>query len=83
VTREAPSDDLAAMRPELCRLRVPTLIVWGTGDAFFPIKWGRQLAELIPGTTLHTIDGARMHFPDERADEFVPLLRDHWARTRS
>jgi hypothetical protein len=36
-----------------------------------------------PGTTLHTIDGARMHFPDERADEFVPLLRDHWARTRS
>jgi pimeloyl-ACP methyl ester carboxylesterase len=46
------------MRPELCRLRVPTLIVWGTGDAFFPIKWGRQLAELIPGTTLHTTDGA-------------------------
>jgi pimeloyl-ACP methyl ester carboxylesterase len=77
------SDDLAAIRPELGRLRVPTLIVWGTGDVFFPIKWGRQLAELIPGTTLRTIDGARMHFPDERAEEFVPLLRAHWARTRS
>jgi hypothetical protein len=35
---------------------------------------------LIPGTTkVATLDGARMHFPDERAAEFLPLLRQHWA----
>lgn len=25
------------------------------------------------------IEGARMHFPDERADEFLPLFQEHWA----
>jgi hypothetical protein len=24
------------------------------------------------------IDGAMLFFPDERADEFTPLLRDFW-----
>ncbi|OBG25282.1 alpha/beta fold hydrolase [Mycobacterium sp. 852002-51057_SCH5723018] len=74
------SADLAAVRPQLSQLKVPTLIVWGTGDVFFPIKWGKRLAELIPGTTkLCTLRGARMHFPDERAQEFLPMLRQHWA----
>jgi pimeloyl-ACP methyl ester carboxylesterase len=74
------SDDLAAVRSQLGELLVPTLIAWGTGDVFFPIKWARRLAELIPGTTkVCTVRGARMHFPDERAAEFLPLLRQHWA----
>jgi pimeloyl-ACP methyl ester carboxylesterase len=72
------SEDLAAVRPQLANLTVPTLVVWGTGDVFFPTKWGRRLAELIPGTTdFRTIKGARMHFPDYRAAEFIPLLRRH------
>jgi hypothetical protein len=34
-----------------------------------------------PGTTtIAKLDGARMHFPDYRADEFVPLLQQHWAQ---
>jgi pimeloyl-ACP methyl ester carboxylesterase len=73
------SADLAAVRPQLAQLKVPTLIVWGTGDRFFPLKWAERLADLIPGTsTVATLDGARMHFPDERAAEFLPLLRRHW-----
>jgi pimeloyl-ACP methyl ester carboxylesterase len=77
--RALSSDDLAAARPRVAQLRVPTLIVWGTGDVFFPMKWARRLADLIPGTTeLCTIDRARMHFPDERADEFIPVLQRHW-----
>jgi pimeloyl-ACP methyl ester carboxylesterase len=32
-------DGLAAVRPALAELNVPTLIVWGTGDMFFPTKW--------------------------------------------
>jgi hypothetical protein len=54
---------------------VPTLIVWGTRDVFFALKWAQRLSELIPGTTkVATLDGARMHFPDERAAEFLPLV---------
>jgi pimeloyl-ACP methyl ester carboxylesterase len=74
------SADLAAVRPQLAQLKVPTLIVWGTGDLFFPLKWAHRLADLIPGTTtVATLDGARMHFPDERVAEFLPLLHQHWA----
>jgi pimeloyl-ACP methyl ester carboxylesterase len=73
------SADLAAVRPRLAQLKVPTLIVWGMSDPFFPLKWGQRLRDLIPGTTTFaTLDGARMHFPDERADEFLPLLQQHW-----
>ncbi|MGV0634750.1 alpha/beta hydrolase [Mycolicibacillus trivialis] len=73
------NDDLVAVRPQLARLTVPTLLVWGTGDIFFPVKWARRLQRLIPGVTgVATLDGARMHFPDYRADEFLPLLLRHW-----
>jgi pimeloyl-ACP methyl ester carboxylesterase len=74
------SGDLAAVRPRLAKLQVPTLIVWGTGDLFFTVRWAHRLADLIPGTTaLRTLKGARMHFPDYRATEFLPLLQQHWA----
>ncbi|MEY8013751.1 alpha/beta fold hydrolase [Mycobacterium servetii] len=76
------ADDLTAVRPQLQQLRAPTLIAWGTGDMFFPIKWARQLAGLIPSTThIATISGGRLFFPDERADEFIPLLEEHWQQS--
>jgi pimeloyl-ACP methyl ester carboxylesterase len=81
LTAAISSADLAAVRPRLARLEVPTLIVWGTGDVFFPLKWAQRLADLIPGATgIAIVEGARMHFPDYRADEFVPLLKQHLAR---
>jgi pimeloyl-ACP methyl ester carboxylesterase len=81
LTSALSSADLAAVRPQLAQLKVPTLIVWGTGDLFFPLKWARRLSDLIPGTTkVATLEGARMHFPDYRADEFLPLLQQHWAQ---
>ena len=81
IIRALSSDDLAAVRTRLATLTTPTLIVWGTGDhLFFKTKWAHRLADLIPGTVaVHTIDGARMHFPDEHAEQFIPLLRQHWA----
>jgi pimeloyl-ACP methyl ester carboxylesterase len=69
------SSDLTAVRPQHAALTVPTLIAWGTGDMFFPLKRAQRLADLIPGTVgITTIDGARMHFPDYLADEFIPVL---------
>lgn len=74
------SEDLVAVRPQLAALTAPTLIVWGTGDFFFGPKWGRRLAALIPATVdIQWIEGARMHFPDERAQDFHELLTRHWA----
>jgi pimeloyl-ACP methyl ester carboxylesterase len=81
IIKALSSDDLAAVRTRLATLTAPTLIVWGTGDLLFPLKWADRLSDLIPGTTkIATLDGARMHFPDYRADEFLLLLQEHWAQ---
>jgi pimeloyl-ACP methyl ester carboxylesterase len=71
--------DLLAVEPALARLHVPTLIVWGTGDRAFRLKWAYWLRDTIPGATgVVEIDGARLFFPDERATEFTAALRRHW-----
>ena len=71
--------DLLAAEPALRRLRVPTLIVWGTGDRAFRLKWAYWLRDTIPGATdVVEVDGARLFFPDERAAELTAALRRHW-----
>jgi len=71
--------DLLAIEPALARLQVPTLIVWGTGDTAFRLKWAYWLRDTIPGATdVVEIDGARLFFPDERATELTAALRRHW-----
>lgn len=72
--------DLVAVDPALRRLTVPTLLAWGTGDRFFPLRRAHQLRDTIPGVTeLVEIDGARLFHPDERAANLVAHLRRHWA----
>jgi len=69
-----------AIEPQLRKLRAPTLIVWGTDDVYFPVKWARWLADAIPGAKPPVeLPGARIFFPEERADAFNRLLRAHWA----
>ena len=77
---ELRARDLLAVEPALARLQVPTLIVWGTGDALFRPKWAYWLRDTIPGATeVVEIDGGRLFFPDERAAELTAALRRHWA----
>ena len=72
--------DLHAVMPQLRELTVPTLVVWGTGDAFFDVSWAYWLRDTIPGTTrVVTVDGARLFFPEERPMDLVPHLEQHWA----
>jgi pimeloyl-ACP methyl ester carboxylesterase len=67
-----------AIEPQLRTLKAPTLIVWGTADIYFPVKWAHWLAETIPGAKKPVeLKGARIFFPEERAQQFNGLLRDH------
>jgi pimeloyl-ACP methyl ester carboxylesterase len=60
-------------------LKAPTLIVWGTDDVYFDVKWSRWLAATIPGTRRRVeFEGARIFFPEERWAEFNNELREHW-----
>jgi pimeloyl-ACP methyl ester carboxylesterase len=60
-------------------LKAPTLIVWGTDDVYFNVKWSHWLAETIPGTRRRVeLKDARIFFPEERWAEFNQELREHW-----
>src|SRR5260370_1372168 len=55
---------------KLKSLKVPTLIVWGTGDIFFHVKWSHWLSRTIPGARRRVeFAGARLFFPEERVQE--------------
>jgi pimeloyl-ACP methyl ester carboxylesterase len=68
-----------AVEPQLRQLHARTLIVWGTDDVYFPVKWAYWLAETIPGAGQPVeLEGARLFFPEERSEVFNTLLRQHW-----
>ncbi|MBO0730814.1 MAG: alpha/beta hydrolase, partial [Acidimicrobiaceae bacterium] len=60
----------------------PTLIVWGTGDVFFDLKWAYWLRDTIPGAhDVVEVAGAKVFFPHERPQDLAPHLRLFWAST--
>ncbi|HEX3918553.1 MAG TPA: alpha/beta hydrolase [Caulobacteraceae bacterium] len=68
--------------PQLRQLRVPTLVVWGAGDPFFPVAWAYWLKGAIPGVRkVVELEGAKLFFPEERPDELAEALREHWQVT--
>ncbi len=75
-----PAEMDAAAGP-LRALDAPTLLVWGTGEAAFELKWAYYLRDLIPGAReVIEVDGAKLFFPEERPEDLVPHLRRHWGR---
>jgi pimeloyl-ACP methyl ester carboxylesterase len=70
-----------AIEGRLKTLKAPTLIVWGTDDVYFDVKWSYWLANTIPGARRVEFEGARIFFPEERSAEFNKELRTHWATT--
>jgi pimeloyl-ACP methyl ester carboxylesterase len=67
-----------AIEPKLRQLQAPTLIVWGTDDIYFPVKWAHWLAKTIPGAKPPVeLERARLFFIEERAELFNGLLREH------
>lgn len=74
------AEDLVALKPGLEKLEVPTMMVWGTGDQFFPVRLAHWLKDTIPGATeVVEIEGGKLFWPGERPEELVPHLRRHWA----
>ena len=73
--------EMEAVSQPLRTLQAPTLLVWGTGDATFGIKWAYLLRDMIPGAReVVEIDGAKIFFPEERPADLIPHLRRHWGR---
>ena len=72
---------MEAISKPLRALNAPTLLVWGTGDAAFGVKWAYFLRDIIPGAReVIEVDGAKVFFPAERPGDLIPHLRRHWGR---
>jgi pimeloyl-ACP methyl ester carboxylesterase len=70
---------IVEIEPLLRQLHAPTLIVWGSGDIFFPVRWAHWLRDTIPGTRkVIELVGAKLLFPEERPQELAAPLREHW-----
>ncbi len=64
---------------QLKKLNAPTLIVWGTDDVYFDVKWSHWLADNTPGARRRVeFKDARIFFLEERWQEFNQELRTHW-----
>jgi pimeloyl-ACP methyl ester carboxylesterase len=58
----------------LGRIRVPTLVVWGSSDGIVAPSYGRAMSALIPGSRFALIEGAGHHPELERPDEFADVV---------
>jgi pimeloyl-ACP methyl ester carboxylesterase len=68
-----------AVAPQLRELQAPALIVWGTSDPFFPVKWAYWLRGALPGAReVVELEGAKLFFPWERPDELAHAVREFW-----
>jgi pimeloyl-ACP methyl ester carboxylesterase len=71
--------ELMAVEPLLAQLDAPAQVAWGTADVFFEPSWAERLREMIPGVERVTlVPDAMLFWPDERAADLVPLLREFW-----
>jgi pimeloyl-ACP methyl ester carboxylesterase len=77
---EPTTAELVAVGPLLAAFEVPTQVAWGTADIFFGPEWAERLRAMIPGVEQVTlVPDAMLFWPDERASDLVPLLREFWA----
>lgn len=79
LTSSGDCSQTVEIEPLLRQLHAPTLIVWGTADVFFPLKWAYWLKDTIPGARqVVELEGAKLFFPEERPDALAGALREHW-----
>ncbi|MDA8269581.1 MAG: alpha/beta fold hydrolase [Actinomycetota bacterium] len=56
-------------------IRCPTLVVHGEEDAEMPVRYGRELAEMIVGAHLEVLPDAGHKCSDDQPDRFADLVR--------
>ena len=85
VGRDALIAHVAAMDPAetvalagaLEGIAVPTAVIWGEDDPFFPVSVAHRLQRAIPGATCDVLSGVK-HFAPETAPETVGELLAGW-----
>jgi pimeloyl-ACP methyl ester carboxylesterase len=69
--RALGSCDTAETSPRLATLGIPTAVVWGTDDPFYPATLGERLQRAIPQASLDLVPGARHFLPEDAPDRII------------
>lgn len=73
--------DLIEVVDQLRALPAPVLVLWGTADAFFPLKWAYWLKEnLARVEEVVEVPGAPVFWPEEQPELLDRKLREFWTR---
>ena len=66
--REEPLD------PDLERIRVPTLVITGTGDQLCPPKAAEIISAGVRGARIELVDGSGHQLPVQRPEALADLM---------
>ncbi|MBN2152126.1 MAG: alpha/beta hydrolase [Candidatus Lokiarchaeota archaeon] len=83
---EGPARQLAALavpgniQPRIQAIRVPTTIIHGSDDPFYPSEVGKAIAESIPGARLVIVEGMGHSFPREVVPRIVDAITENCKR---
>jgi pimeloyl-ACP methyl ester carboxylesterase len=82
--RATPADFGAPMAPRFRELDPPTLVVWGTADAYLPVEQAERQRQVFPRARVELLEG-HGHWvfwedPERVASLVVPFLREQAGR---
>jgi pimeloyl-ACP methyl ester carboxylesterase len=60
----------------LGRVKVPTLVIHGTGDVLVPVENGRRVAAAVPGARLIEFEGMGHNLPERVWDEVFDAIEE-------
>ncbi len=72
--------DTASITPQLATLGIPTAILWGADDVFYPATVAERLRAAIPGATLDIVPGAGHYLPEDAPERVIVRLTELMAR---
>lgn len=67
------------LTPDLGRIDVPVLLLWGDADPISPVAVGQRLASLLPRADLVVVNGGTHDLARERAAEILPAINRYLA----
>ena len=74
--------DTADATARLAALGIPTAILWGADDPFYPVALAHRLQAAIPHATLDVVEGARHFLPEDAPDRVIARLVELVGRAR-
>jgi pimeloyl-ACP methyl ester carboxylesterase len=58
------------------KIKIPTLVVWGSRDSYVPLSDGRKIAQKIPGAELEIVEGGKHGLHIQQPENLLKIIRE-------